>query len=133
MQDGLKQKDSDFDYKLVGVVIHMGIADAGHYISYVNIERESDPLENHRQWVQTDKQTWLEFNDAIVSPFDFSRMEYKAFGEEEKNNDGMIIDYTSNVNDVQDNNAQQSHNAYMLVYEKTNKKPLKVVCAEDTL
>ena len=116
----------------MGVVIHMGIADAGHYISYVNIERESDPHENHRQWVQTDKQTWLEFNDAIVSPFDFSRMEYKAFGEEEKNNDGMIIDYTSNVNDVQDN-AQQSHNAYMLVYEKTNKKPLKVVCAEDTL
>lgn len=46
--------DEEFDYKLVGVVIHMGIADAGHYISYVNIERECDPAENRRQWVRTD-------------------------------------------------------------------------------
>ena len=32
----------EFDYKLVGVVIHMGVADAGHYLSYINTERESD-------------------------------------------------------------------------------------------
>ena len=32
----------EFDYKLVGVVIHMGVADAGHYISYINIERDDD-------------------------------------------------------------------------------------------
>lgn len=30
----------DFEYKLVGVVIHMGVADAGHYISYINIARD---------------------------------------------------------------------------------------------
>ena len=134
VKDGLAQEDSDFDYKLVGVVIHMGVADAGHYISYVNIERENDPTKDLREWVKTDKQTWLEFNDSVVSAFDFGQMQYKAFGEEERDNSGgMIIDYTSNVNDVQDNNAQSSHNAYMLVYEKAHKKPLKVVCAEETL
>ena len=26
--------------------------------------------------------------------------------------------------------AQQSHNAYMLVYEKAKKKPLKIVCSD---
>lgn len=46
----------EFDYKLVGVVIHMGVADAGHYISYVNVERDVDSSsENRAQWLQTDK------------------------------------------------------------------------------
>lgn len=35
-----QQDDSaSFQYKLVGVVVHMGTADAGHYLSYINIER----------------------------------------------------------------------------------------------
>lgn len=54
ISEGLAQSDENFDYKLVGVVIHMGIADAGHYISYVNIERESDPNDNKRQWIKTE-------------------------------------------------------------------------------
>ena len=33
--------DEDFEYKLVGVVNHMGSADAGHYLSYINVERDS--------------------------------------------------------------------------------------------
>ena len=82
----------EFDYKLVGVVIHMGVADAGHYISYINIERDGDSSEGRQQWLETDKQTWLEFNDSVVTPFDFSQMQYKAFGEEENNN-AAIIDY----------------------------------------
>jgi len=39
VKEAQKLKDDMFDYKLVGVVIHMGVADAGHYISYVNIDR----------------------------------------------------------------------------------------------
>jgi len=31
--------EEDFQYKLVGVVVHMGTAAAGHYISYININR----------------------------------------------------------------------------------------------
>jgi len=70
-----------FEYKLVGVVIHMGTADAGHYISYVNIERNSDSSVNTEQWLQTEKQQWLEFNDNQVKPFDFAQLAFKAFGE----------------------------------------------------
>ena len=40
-------------YKLRGIVVHEGIADAGHYISFIS---------------SGDK--WLEFNDALVSEFD---------------------------------------------------------------
>ena len=33
------ESQEDFEYKLVGVVLHMGTADAGHYLSYININR----------------------------------------------------------------------------------------------
>jgi len=34
-----EEPDENFEYKLVGVVIHMGTADAGHYLSYINTNR----------------------------------------------------------------------------------------------
>lgn len=74
VKEGQKMASEEFDYKLVGVVIHMGIADAGHYISYINIERDGDASDGRQQWLETDKQTWLEFNDSVVTPFDFSQM-----------------------------------------------------------
>ena len=40
----------EFEYKLAGVVIHMGIAEAGHYLSYVNIEREQDGALDLKNW-----------------------------------------------------------------------------------
>jgi ubiquitin C-terminal hydrolase len=49
VRDGEKLDSKEFDYKLVGVVIHMGVADAGHYISYVNIEREADSSSENRE------------------------------------------------------------------------------------
>jgi ubiquitin C-terminal hydrolase len=75
-------KEEEFEYKLVGVVIHMGIADAGHYLSYINIERQTEAEVNLRDWANTDQQTWLEFNDSNVTAFNFSNLAYKAFGEE---------------------------------------------------
>ena len=50
-------EDSDptqFEYKLVGVVIHMGTADAGHYISYVNIDRSRDSSVDTEEWMKTE-------------------------------------------------------------------------------
>ena len=37
--------DSAFDYKLVGVLIHMGTHLAGHYLSYINVDRDSEGTE----------------------------------------------------------------------------------------
>ena len=128
-------KDEDFEYKLVGVVIHMGVADAGHYLSYINVERQSDAQNNIKEWNKTDTQTWLEFNDANISAFDFKNMAYKAYGEEvqQNNNRGYYSSSRWDEDDFTSGSAQKSHNAYMLFYEKAVKKPLKVVVQDEQI
>jgi ubiquitin C-terminal hydrolase len=57
------EPDENFEYKLVGVQLHMGTAEAGHYLSYININRNS--LDSDKpEWLLTDKDKWLEFNDS---------------------------------------------------------------------
>ena len=46
----------------------MGTADAGHYISYINIDRATKSEETP-EWLQTEKEKWLEFNDSIVKDY----------------------------------------------------------------
>lgn len=68
MEEELDEPQENFEYKLVGVVVHMGTADAGHYLSYINISRgEKD--EESPEWLQTDKDKWLEFNDSTVKNY----------------------------------------------------------------
>lgn len=63
-----QEPKENFEYKLVGVVVHMGTADAGHYLSYINISRgEKD--EESPEWLQTEKEKWLEFNDSQVRSY----------------------------------------------------------------
>lgn len=33
-----------YEYKLAGVVVHIGTADYGHYFSYIDIQRDEDFL-----------------------------------------------------------------------------------------
>jgi len=63
---------SYYAYKLCGVILHLGTADSGHYIS-VAVDRESESLGQ-----------WYEFNDARVSKFNPDLMEVEAFGTNEK-------------------------------------------------
>ena len=46
----------------------MGTADAGHYISYININRGVKDEESP-EWLQTEKEKWLEFNDSTVKEY----------------------------------------------------------------
>lgn len=116
LHDDRKLTNEDCEFKLVGVVIHMGVAEAGHYFSYINIEREEEQS-NYREWMQTNKQNWMQFNDSSVTPFDFSKLPFQCFGEDSSHGE----------------QAAQSHNAYMLVYEKAIKQPMKIVCDEDVI
>jgi len=52
----------------------MGIADSGHYYSYI---RERNGNSNSEA-------KWMEFNDNIVKPFDPKEIPNEAFGGEEK-------------------------------------------------
>jgi len=64
-----------FEYRLRGIVIHMGIADSGHYYSLIQ-ERGNDGV--------VGPTIWYEFNDTIVKTFDEKDLPDEAFGGEEK-------------------------------------------------
>ena len=81
-----------YEYTLRGVIIHMGTTDNGHYYSLIKDQNNS----------------WFEFNDAIVKPFDINELSNEAFGSDEKKSssgNGMIKD--------------RSRNAYMVFYERS--------------
>lgn len=63
-----KLPEEYYQYKLKGVVIHMGEANAGHYYSYIQ---------------DRDSESWFEFNDSRVSKFDIADLDDKCFGGEE--------------------------------------------------
>lgn len=58
--------DSYYEYELVGVLVHSGTADAGHYYSFIK-ERGT-------------QNRWLEFNDTHVREFDSKNLEAECFG-----------------------------------------------------
>ena len=114
----LPRHDKDYyTYKLVGVVVHNGNADGGHYYSYINVdrqEREDDP-----KYLLTEKDRWVEFNDSHIAEFDFAKLQSECFGG-------------TREDDFADEAAKlisgQSKSAYMLLYEKRRKLrvPIKV-------
>jgi len=55
-EEEIQLTEKDCEYKLVGVVIHMGTADAGHYISYINVDRQADSSINTEEWLKTENQ-----------------------------------------------------------------------------
>ncbi|TPX26244.1 hypothetical protein DIZ76_011705 [Coccidioides immitis] len=84
-------------FELVGVLVHSGTAESGHYYSYIK-ER---PSRNFGSWV--------EFNDADVSRFDPSKIPDLCFG-------GINDPYHGpNLGPVRFNKVW---NAYMLFYQR---------------
>ena len=70
-----------FEYKLVGVTVHSGSADSGHYWAYINVKRGlEEPDENDPEWAATENEPWMEFNDSRVSEYKFSRIKDDCFG-----------------------------------------------------
>ena len=45
------EEDDCYEYKLVGVNVHSGTAQAGHYWSYINTNRGTDEEENDPTWM----------------------------------------------------------------------------------
>lgn len=86
-----KSKSAAQVYSLIGVVVHIGVAQFGHYVSYI----------------RTGSDCWLEFNDSLVSPFDPQQIEKQCFG-------GARM---QNFTDMDLSNKS----AYMLIYEKKEK------------
>lgn len=62
---------SYYQYQLVGVVIHIGTADCGHYYSIIK-DRSSK------------EEKWFEYNDTKISPFDPKQIPNYCFGGTEE-------------------------------------------------
>jgi len=90
-----------YDYELVGILNHIGTADAGHYISYIK-ERDKNSAYYNK---------WFEFNDTNVSEFNIDTLASNCFG---KNKESSQSDYFQNDIAWAINNPT----AYLLIYEK---------------
>eukprot|EP01022_Parablepharisma_sp_SALTPOND_P000055 TRINITY_DN1001_c0_g1_i1.p1 TRINITY_DN1001_c0_g1~~TRINITY_DN1001_c0_g1_i1.p1 ORF type:complete len:1403 (+),score=208.78 TRINITY_DN1001_c0_g1_i1:12466-16674(+) len=100
---GKKEKEYPkeyYEYKLTGVVIHIGTADAGHYYSLI-MDREKEGIpENER---------WYEFNDTMVDNYNPDEIKEDAFGGEERL--GGVEGWKS---------LGKIRNAYLLFYERAS-------------
>ncbi|CAN8096633.1 unnamed protein product [Discula destructiva] len=84
-------------FVLVGVLVHAGTAESGHYYSYIRERPSSRPDGN-----------WCEFNDDNVSSWNPSNLEACCFGGPESTWDTAGVRYEKN------------HSAYMLFYERAS-------------
>ncbi|KAH6965506.1 hypothetical protein EDB82DRAFT_300975 [Fusarium venenatum] len=97
----LSNPDSDSEediFELVGVLVHSGTAESGHYYSFIR-ERPSS----------ADRPSWVEFNDDMVTPWDPAEMEQKTFGGAERplhDPNGLVYD--------------KNYSAYMLFYQRAS-------------
>lgn len=93
-------------FELVGVLVHTGTSESGHYYSYIKERPTADPAVN----------TWVEFNDMEVTPFDPYSIDDQCFG-------GLV------ENQVFMNAQWKSWNAYMLFYERVGCSALRAETA----
>jgi hypothetical protein len=113
------KEPSYYTYKLVGVVVHNGNADAGHYYSYINAQR--DEWEDKETYMNTHKDRWVEFNDSIVREFTFNKLEAECFGGQQEDYGACEMD---DIGEYTKLLAGRSKSAYLLVYERRKKFPI---------
>jgi ubiquitin carboxyl-terminal hydrolase 9/24 len=100
--------DEDYEYRLAGVLVHAGVAQGGHYYSFIK-DRNG-----------TSEEKWYRFDDEDVTPFDPASIETECFG-------GKVKKETKWPNgQVHAVEQEQFANALMLFYEKvkTSDPPL---------
>ena len=115
-----EEKDDDqphvdermYEYEAVGVVVHSGGAEGGHYYSYIK-DRE--------------KGKWFEFNDTQVKPFDLKDLADETFGGESKGGN-----FLGNANDFMGETIfSRSRNAYFIIYQRKHPQPLETAQLSD--
>ena len=124
LQKLLQAEDEDYIYRLVGVNIHRGVADSGHYWSMINTKRgkdEPDPAQNKADWLASNNTDWKKFDDETVSSYMLADLERDSFGGDTSNltEDEQYISSTAG--------GAWGKSAYMLIYEKQRKKPIREV------
>ena len=68
-----EEEEESFEYELIGVTVHTGTADGGHYYSFIR---------DHLNKTELGQDKWYLFNDAEVKPFDPMQIASECFGGE---------------------------------------------------
>mmetsp|Transcript_32541 Transcript_32541/g.66280 ORF Transcript_32541/g.66280 Transcript_32541/m.66280 type:complete len:2909 (-) Transcript_32541:130-8856(-) len=89
--------DEDYEYRLAGVLVHAGVAQGGHYYSFVK-DRTSGK--------------WYRFDDEDVTPFDPKLIEQECFGGKMKKETKYPNGHVHTVE------SEQFANALLVFYEK---------------
>jgi ubiquitin C-terminal hydrolase len=103
-QSSLPHSTSYYEYELVGVVVHQGSVDCGHYYSFI---KERIPL-------QGTEPRWFEFNDTTISPFDPNKIAEECFGGEEE----IKLPPSDGKGPPEKRIRVRTNNAYILVYQR---------------
>ncbi|KOB74143.1 Ubiquitin carboxyl-terminal hydrolase, partial [Operophtera brumata] len=104
--EDVSEFEEHYEYELIGVTVHTGTADGGHYYSFIR-DREHD---HHDRW--------LLFNDAEVKPFDPAHIAAECFGGEMTSKT-----YDSVTDKFMDFSFEKTNSAYMLFYELSPPRP----------
>lgn len=119
-----------FEYKLVGVNVHSGTANAGHYWSVINTKRgREQPVEgeNGATWANSVDDPWMEFNDSNVRDFDPSKLKEECFGGDSGSSGFGLSSF-----DGWGGGSSYGKSGYLVFYERRKKKPLKLLDQDDS-
>ena len=119
----IENEEECYEYKLVGVTVHVGTADAGHYYSLINTDRFKMTNEDNDDWLKTENQKWMEFNDSAVSDYNFDDMKADCYGGTKNGGDDIFGGFFKM--------SSYGKSGYVLVYEKRKKKPVKLVIPKE--
>ena len=104
----------DYEYELVGVVVHSGTAQRGHYWSYVK-SRVRDP--DTGKGGRLPSGSWIRFDDSAVSIIDMTPdvLARECFGGE------IEVPEVTTYGTTYMSKMESEQNAYLLVYERKHK------------
>lgn len=103
--------DDEYEYKLAGVLVHAGVAQGGHYYSFIKDRSSQSEIEHQ----------WYRFDDEDVTPWDAASLEVECFGGKVKKESKWP---NGQVHIVE---SEQFANALMVFYEKVKPAEQKQV------
>jgi len=92
-----------YEYELIGVTVHTGNADGGHYYAFI---KDRTAI----------KEKWYSFNDAEVKMFDSAQLAAECFGGEMSSRT-----YDQVTDKFLDLSIEKTNSAYMLFYQRAPK------------
>ena len=111
------KNDEYYEYILKGVNVHLGHANSGHYFSFIDVER--DGKGNIMKTLGSkEKSKWVKFNDSTLSEYNYQDIPKDCYG-------GTLINKKVS--------KENSQNAYLLIYERVKKEPIKVLIDEKNI